>query len=84
VPPADFLAALASVYEFHRKTGKLPMEEGVSLGSKVELLPVQHIAKDTPNLFGGWVIHRQGFQAPKVLEVARLQAWTLKPAVRKD
>jgi len=84
VPPADFLAALASAYEFHRKNGKLPMEDGVSLGSKVELLPVQHIAKDTPNLFGGWVIHRQGFQAPKVLEVARLQAWTLKPAVRKD
>jgi hypothetical protein len=28
------------------------------------------------------VIHREGFRAPKVLEVARWQAWTLKPAVR--
>jgi hypothetical protein len=28
-----------------------------------------------------WVIHPEGFQAPQLLDMARLQAWTLKPAV---
>jgi hypothetical protein len=32
-------------------------------------------------LFGDWIIHKEGFRAPKVLEQARLQAWTLKPAL---
>ena len=82
VPPADFLSGLASVYEFYSKQRRLPLEEGVNLGSDLELLPAQHVAKDTPELFGGWIIHKQGFRAPKILEVARLQAWTLKPALR--
>jgi hypothetical protein len=81
VPPADFLVALASAYEFHRRNGKMPMQEGVTPGQNLELLPAQHVAKDTPDLFGGWIIHKEGFRAPKILDVARLQAWTLKPAV---
>lgn len=84
VPPADYLAALAAIYDFHRRNGRLPTNEGVNLGSNVELLSARHIAQDTPGLFGGWIIHREGFRAPKILEVARLQAWTLKPAMRKD
>ncbi|HEY2572446.1 MAG TPA: hypothetical protein VGH65_00210, partial [Verrucomicrobiaceae bacterium] len=80
VPPADFLVALASAYEFHHRNGKLPVQEGVTLGQNLQLLPAQHIARDTPDLFGGWIIHKEGFRAPKILEVARLQAWTLKPA----
>jgi hypothetical protein len=35
-------------------------------------------------LFGGWIIHKEGFRAPKILEVARQQTWTLKPAIRRD
>jgi hypothetical protein len=27
-----------------------------------------------------WLIHPDGFSAPELLELARLQAWTLKPA----
>ncbi|HVY72243.1 MAG TPA: hypothetical protein VHH73_20080 [Verrucomicrobiae bacterium] len=83
VAPADYLVTLARVYRFQRQNGKLPTEAGVELGTGVELLPARHVAKDTPNLFGGWVIHREGFRAPKVMEVARLQAWTLKPALRQ-
>ena len=30
-----------------------------------------------------WVIHKENFRAPKLLELARLQAWTLKPALPK-
>jgi hypothetical protein len=83
VAPADFLVALASVYHYYRKNGSLPVDEGVKLGAGLEILPARHIARDTPELFGGWIIHREGFRAPKILEVARLQAWTLKPAIRR-
>jgi hypothetical protein len=82
IPPADFLGALAAVYDFHQKQGKLPLESGVGLEAPLELLPARHIAEDTPGLFGGWVIHPEGFRAPKLLGLARLQAWTLKPALR--
>lgn len=82
--PGDFLLALAAVYESYLKNGKLPVEEGVSLGKNPELLPARHIAADTPRLFGDWIIHKEGFRAPKVLEQARLQAWTLKPALPKE
>jgi hypothetical protein len=84
VPPADFLTALASACDFHRKHGTLPLREGVKLGKNLELLPARHVANDTPGLFGGWIIHKEGFRAPKILEVARLQAWTLKPAMLKQ
>jgi hypothetical protein len=83
VPPADFLVALASAYQYHRKTATLPLEVGVTTGKDVELLPARRVARDTPELFGGWVIHKEGFRAPKILEVARLQTWTLKPAIPK-
>jgi hypothetical protein len=81
VAPADFLIALAAVYESYRTNGKLPLTEGVTLGNNPELLPERHIAADTPKLFGDWIIHKEGFRAPKILEQARLQAWTLKPAL---
>ena len=71
VAPADFMVGLARAWRGN----------DVRLGKNVEVLTGRRIAKDTPGLFGGWVIHKEGFRAPKVLEVARLQAWTLKPAV---
>jgi hypothetical protein len=82
VPPGDFLFALASVYDTLSLSKRAPTAEGITLGNNIALRPERHIAKDTPNLFGGWVIHKEGFRAPKILEVARLQAWTLKPAIR--
>lgn len=81
IAPADFLVALAAAWNFYREHGKLPVEPGVPLGRSVRLLPERHVAKNTPGLFGGWVIHKSGFRAPKLMELARLQAWTLKPAV---
>ncbi len=84
VPPSDFLVALASVHQWYLKNGCFPTEEGVVLGSHVELRAARHVAEDTPELFGGWVIHPADFRAPRILEVARLQSWTLKPALRRD
>jgi len=53
----------------------------VRLGAGLDLVPARHIGVDTSELFGGWIIHAEGFRAPKVLQMARLQAWTLKPAI---
>lgn len=80
IAPADFLPALAAVYVGYQENRRFP--ETVALGSNVELLTARHVAKDLPGLFGGWIIHKANFRAPKVMEVARLQAWTLKPATR--
>ncbi len=81
VPPADFLVGLARAYQFYLKNSRLPLTEGVELGTHCQIQATEHIGKDTPELFGGWVIHPEGFRAPKILEQARLQAWTLKPAI---
>jgi hypothetical protein len=83
VAPSDYLVALAGAYDSYRRNGNAPTHEGVNVPTNVELLPARHIAEDAPGLFGGWIIHKEGFRAPKVLEVARLQAWTLKPAIPK-
>ena len=40
----------------------------------------RYIATDPARPFD-WAIHPEGFQAPHLLDLARLQAWTLKPAV---
>jgi hypothetical protein len=82
VSPADFLLAMAAAYDGRVKHGRLPLDGEVALGKNPELLPARHVAADTPGLFGGWIIHKEGFRAPKILEMARLQAWTLKPAIR--
>jgi hypothetical protein len=39
----------------------------------------RHISTDAAGSFQ-WPIHPEGFQAPELLEMARWQAWTLKPA----
>jgi hypothetical protein len=83
VSPLDFLMGVARVYEHSLKDGTLPIQEGVELGRNVELSPERCVAKDTPELFGSWIIHKEGFRAPRILEVARQQTWTLKPALRK-
>jgi hypothetical protein len=39
----------------------------------------KYVATDASGTFS-WPIHPEGFSAPQLLELARLQAWTLKPA----
>ncbi|HUR46724.1 MAG TPA: hypothetical protein VMZ27_12675 [Candidatus Saccharimonadales bacterium] len=78
VAPGDFLAAMAAVYLTSAET-----QSSVTLPVGRTLLPARQIAEDTPKLFGGWITHRENFQAPRLLEIARLQAWSLKPALKK-
>jgi hypothetical protein len=79
VSPESFLIAMARVVEQYRRGAGVP--ETISWPGRVTFLPEKQIAEDTPKLFGDWVIHKEGFRAPKVLQVARLQTWTLKPAL---
>jgi hypothetical protein len=77
IPPQDYLVTLASVVEELITTGKNPQQVQVREGN---LTTEKYIAEDSTALWG-WVIFPEGFHAPKIMELARLQAWTLKPAV---
>ena len=55
-------------------TGSIPESIPLCAGT-VEL--ERHIG-DHP---WGWVVFPAGFEAPGILELARLQTWTLKPAL---
>jgi hypothetical protein len=75
ISPVDFLATLAFVVE-KLLSGEYPEEK---------LL----IIKGTPSFeryiwekgVWQWSVFPEGFSAPDLIELARLQAWTLKPAV---
>jgi Polysaccharide deacetylase len=77
IPPLDYLAMLASVAEEVIKAGKRPDRVTVRSG---KLATEKNVAEDSLELWG-WIIFPQGFHAPKIMELARLQAWTLKPAL---
>jgi hypothetical protein len=66
---ADFTATLAgddgTAASVAVRTGSLEFERYVSI---------------EPEKAFNWVIHPEGFLAPELLEIGRLQAWTLKPA----
>jgi hypothetical protein len=77
VPPEAYLAALARV------VGDLA--DGKPAPAQVELRPAtlaaaKYVADDGPNLWG-WVIFPPNMRAPALMELAKRQAWTLKPAV---
>ena len=76
VAPADFLATLASEVLEETPGPSLEMRHGVL---EVE----RYAAEDSPRLFD-WVIMPEGLRAPHVMDLARLQCWSLKPAVRDD
>ncbi len=65
---ADFAATLAA----DDGTNAVPVRKG-------NLEMEKYVATDARRSFD-WPIHPEGFSAPELLELARLQAWTLKPA----
>jgi hypothetical protein len=77
VPPESYLKQLAFA------TGALAID--ATTEPNIEIRPARlgvakHVAPDGPNLWG-WVIFPKGFRAPALMEVAKRQAWTLKPAL---
>ena len=75
--PADYLATLAGALEELAASGKLPADV---IRREGHYTADRYVAEDSPALWG-WVIFPEGFHAPRIMELARLQAWTLKPAM---
>jgi hypothetical protein len=85
IAPADFLRAAGTVALAVAATapGAAPaLPEAVVIPHGTTVATERRVADDTPELFGGWIIHPEGFRAPRIVEMAKLQAWTLKPAER--
>ncbi|MEP7271407.1 MAG: polysaccharide deacetylase family protein [Acidobacteriota bacterium] len=75
--PQDYLVTLAAVIEELGMKGSKPEQVRIREG---RFTSDKYIAADSTKLWG-WVIFPEGFQAPGIVELARLQAWTLKPAM---
>ena len=75
--PADYLATLSRAVDGMIASGHAPADVARLEG---HYTADQYVAEDSPALWG-WPIFPEGFHAPGLMELARLQAWTLKPAV---
>jgi hypothetical protein len=63
----------------------LELLEGRPAPKTIEVKPAKlasakYVADDDPKLWG-WVIFPPGFRAPALMDLAKRQAWTLKPAL---
>jgi peptidoglycan/xylan/chitin deacetylase (PgdA/CDA1 family) len=76
VRPESYLVALAQVTT--RLLVRAEPPENVSI-TPAHLVAAQYVADDSPQLWS-WAIFPPGFRAPKMMRLAKLQAWTLKPA----
>lgn len=77
VPPESYLRTLARV--------ALLVLDGKEIPDKLELQPTKlgaakYVSDDDPKLWG-WVIFPPGFHAPALMDLAKRQAWTIKPAI---
>jgi hypothetical protein len=77
VPPEAYLATLARVSS-DLIAGKGPPQTIEIRPARLEV--GRYVADDGPRLWR-WVIFPPGFHAQQVMALARLQAWTLKPAL---
>ena len=75
--PVDYLATLAHAFGDVVTTGQPPTTVARRAG---RFTADRYVADDSAALWG-WIIFPEGFHAPHIMELARLQAWTLKPAV---
>jgi hypothetical protein len=86
VPNAVWLGSKAASPEAYLKTVAAYVAAGGRLAVEpidvipAELATARFVRADDPALWG-WVIFPPGFRAPDMMELARLQAWTLKPAL---
>ena len=77
VPPEAYLATIAKA--------SVALADGKPASLKVEVAPARlavadYVKADDPKLWG-WVIFPKDFRAPAMMELAKRQAWTLKPAL---
>jgi hypothetical protein len=77
VPPEVYLRGIAKVVADLLDGKDAPKTVGFQ---PAKLATVKNVADDDPKLWG-WVIFPPGFHAAALMEVAKQQAWTLKPAL---
>jgi hypothetical protein len=75
--PESYLVALAGVAA--TLAGGQPPPDSITL-EPARMAAADYVAKDDPRLWG-WVIFPPGFRAPAMMELAKRQAWTIKPAL---
>ena len=75
--PKNYLATLGSVVEELIESGKVSDSISFKVGN---FTADQYVAEDSPEIWK-WVIFPQGFHSPKIMQLAKQQAWTLKPAI---
>lgn len=78
--PEAYLLALASVTAMLVSKGKPP---GFVTILPAELAASKWVANDSPSIWE-WPIFPPGFHSAHLMELARLQAWTIKPAILED
>jgi hypothetical protein len=80
VAPEAFLVAMAKIAREAANDSTHP--ETVTIGP-ARLATEKYVAQDSPEVWS-WSIFPQAFHSERLMELARLQAWTLKPAKRKE
>lgn len=75
--PEDFAATIAGPVAA-LLAGKTPPENVRFVKGNFEAQ--KHVADDRPGLWQ-WIIFPEEFEAPQMMRLAKLQAWTIKPAV---
>jgi hypothetical protein len=78
VPPESYLMALAEALPARLEGGAPPPSLKVKPAA---LVPAAHVASDDPRKLWSWVILPPNFSAPEMMQLAKRQAWTLKPAI---
>jgi hypothetical protein len=80
VTPESYLLALAEVTQALVSKAQPPESVRILPG---ELTASQWVAKDSPSIWS-WPIFPRGFHSAHLMDLARLQAWTLKPAILEN
>jgi hypothetical protein len=76
VPPESYLAGIAQAVQNLMQNAAPP--DSVAF-PPARLAAADYVADDSPEIWD-WVIFPRGFHAPRLMSLAKLQAWTLKPA----
>ena len=80
VAPEAFLVAMAKIASKSANGGPPPEKVTVA---PARLATEKYVALDSPEIWS-WPIFPTGFHSEHLMELARLQAWTLKPAKRSE
>ena len=78
IPPESYLVGIARAAQSLLQNAEPP--ESITF-APARLAAAEYVADDSPDLWD-WAIFPHGFHAPDLMSLAKLQAWTLKPAVK--